>query len=56
MEKRDSFSLGVHATVFQAQIFATLIVDKECTARPYTDRQICIRSAGQLRRPLRHQG
>jgi hypothetical protein len=36
LEKKVSFSLGVHATVLQAQIFAILVFDKGCTGRSYT--------------------
>jgi hypothetical protein len=42
LEKRVSLSLGVHATLFQAQVFAILSSDKECIGGTYTGGQICI--------------
>jgi hypothetical protein len=53
--KRLFLSLGVHATVFQAEILACT---KECIGRAYTDEHIYIHApiAKQLCGPLRNQG
>jgi hypothetical protein len=45
--RRLSFSLGVHAIVFKAEIFAILACAKDCTERYYTREQIYIFSHSQ---------
>jgi hypothetical protein len=45
---RLSFSLGVHTTVFQIDIFAILASARNCMKRKYTKQQIYICSVREL--------
>jgi hypothetical protein len=53
-----SYSLGVHVTEFQAEIFAIFACAKECVGNAYTGELIYIyiyaQRARQLCRPLKH--